>query len=100
MYVFQTQRKHTSILAAGGATSQHGATPTKKTPGGAGKRTASTARLGEPSGVLPDQEGGGEVGEGKSEGHAYVEAGSYVFLEMELNRPLIPKRPPSVLAGR
>ena len=42
-------------------------------------------------------EGGGE---GKSEAHAFVEAMSYVYLEIELERALIPKRPASVLAER
>ena len=48
--------------------------------------------------MIQTEEGGGEVGETKSEAHAYVEARSYVYLELELHRPLVPKRPASVLA--
>lgn len=34
------------------------------------------------------------------EGQQYVEAMSYVILEINLNRPLVPKRPPEELAKR
>ena len=96
----QLQREHTSILisAAETAAASQSVAAAKKTPGG--KRTASAARLADASIVTSNQEGGGEGGEVKSEGCAYVEAGSYVFLEIELHKPLIPKRPPSVLAQR
>ena len=94
----QLQREHTSILVSAAETAAASVAAAKKTPGG--KRTASAARLADASIVTPNQEGGGEGGEVKSEGCAYVEAGSYVFLEIELHKPLIPKRPPSVLAQR
>ena len=41
-----------------------------------------------------------EGAESKSEAQAYVDAKTYVYLEIELHRPLIPKRPASVLAER
>ena len=94
----QLQREHASILVSAAETAAASVAAAKKTPGG--KRTASAARLADASIVTPDRDGGGEGGEVKSEGCAYVEAGSYVFLEIELHKPLIPKRPPSVLAQR
>ena len=51
--------------------------------------------------MATEEEGGGAgEGEGKSESHVYVDARSYLFLEVEMHRPLIPKRPASVLAER
>ncbi len=47
--------------------------------------------------ILPSDGEGGEV---KSEAHAYVDCKSYVVLEIALEKPLIPKRPTSVLAER
>ena len=47
--------------------------------------------------------GDGEGGEGVEvprESQIYVDAKTYVYLEIELHRPLIPKRPASVLAER
>ena len=40
------------------------------------------------------------VDEPKLEGHIYVEARSYLLLEMKLAKPLVPKRPASVIANR
>ena len=40
------------------------------------------------------------VDEPKLEGHIYVEARSYLLLEMKLAKPLVPKRPASVIASR
>ena len=97
--LLQPQREHTSILvSAADAAAAQSLAAAKKTPGG--KRTASVARLADASVATLDREGGGEGGEVKSEGCAYVEAGTYVSLEMELDRPLIPKRRPSILAQR
>ncbi len=46
-------------------------------------------------------EGAGVPAEGvKKEGDAYEDAKAYVFLELQLDAPLIPKRPMSVLATR
>ncbi len=42
----------------------------------------------------------GEDGEAKGEAHIYVDCKSYVVLEIALEKPLIPKRPTSVLADR
>ena len=50
--------------------------------------------------VAGEEGGGATEGEGKSESHVYVEARSYLFLEVEMHHPLIPKRPASVLAER
>ena len=47
--------------------------------------------------------GDGEGGEGAElprEAQVYVDAKTYVYLEIELYRPLIAKRPASVLAQR
>lgn len=97
--LLQLQCEHTSILVStADAAAAQSLAAAKKTPGG--KRTASVARLADASVATLDREGGGEGGEVKSEGCAYVEAGTYVFLEMELDRPLIPKRRPSILAQR
>ena len=45
-------------------------------------------------------EAGGEGGEVPREAQVYVDAKTYVYLEIELHRALIPKRPASVLAER
>ena len=47
--------------------------------------------------------GDGETGEGAKvprEAQVYVDAKTYVYLEIELHKPLIPRRPASVLADR
>ena len=52
---------------------------------------------------VPGGGGDGEGGEGVEvprESQIYVDAKTYVYLEIELHRPLIPKRPASVLAER
>lgn len=49
--------------------------------------------------AVPDGETG-EVQEVPREAQIYVDAKTYVYLEIELHRPLIPRRPVSVLAER
>ncbi len=67
------------------------------------KTTNSVAKISDGGGVA----GGGGVGstdEGvepvKRDADAYQEARTYVFLEVELHKPLITKRPASVLTER
>ena len=58
------------------------------------------------SSIIPGEVGSGDEGTGppfegvKREGDAYEEAKTYVYLELQINTPLIPKRPASVLATR
>ena len=64
------------------------------------KTTASMAKISDVVGA-----GEGSVAEGaepavKRDSDAYQEARTYVFLEMELHKPLIAKRPASVLTER
>jgi hypothetical protein len=58
--------------------------------------------LGEGGAAAGSAEGeGGEGGaELPKEAQVYVDAKTYVYLEIELQRPLIPRRPASVLAQR
>ena len=79
-----------------------------KKPLGAGaiKRTGSSAKAPESSASQPEDGkaggggGGGEGGEGKSEACAYRDAKTYVYLEIELLKPLVPKRSTSALSER
>ena len=105
MYVcvccLQTQREYSSqmmtivqqhIISSGGLGAG------RKT--GGGKRTGSTMKFHDSTVMSEGMEGGGGEGEKKTEAHVYVEARTYVYLEIELKNPLIPKRPASVLAQR
>ena len=102
----QTKFPHSSLLATSTnlATAGGGNLGAK---GGKNKRTASSLRLQDTSSVLGEGGTGateGESGEGGAEvpkeAHIYVNAKTYVYLEIELQRPLIPRRPASVLAQR
>ena len=105
----QTKYPHSSLLATFSNLAPAGG-GNLGAKGGKNKRTASSLRLQDTSSVLGD--GGattagateGESGEGGAEvpkeAQVYVDAKTYVYLEIELQRPLIPKRPASVLAQR
>ena len=94
-HTHQTKRSYSAMLTQ----SANAAASTKKPAGG--KRAPSSTKLQEPSGMLGEgADSNGEGGEAKSEAHVYVDASSYVVLEIELEKPLIPKRPSSVLAER
>ena len=108
----QTKYPHSSLLVTSTNLAPAGGNLGAK--GGKNKRTASSLRLQDTSSVLGDGgtaggvaaagTGEGEGGEGGTEvpkeGQVYVDAKTYVYLEIELQRPLIPRRPASVLAQR
>ena len=93
-HTHQIKRSYSILL-----TQSANAASSKKTAGG--KRAPSSTKLQEPSGMLGEgADSSGEGGEARSEAHVYVDANTYVVLEIELEKPLIPKRPVSVLAER
>lgn len=110
-FIPQTKYPHSSLLATSTNLAPAGGNLGVK--GGKNKRTASSLRLQDTSSVLGDGgttggvatgTGEGEGGEGGAEvpkeAQVYVDAKTYVYLEIELQRPLIPRRPASVLAQR
>lgn len=107
MYICsQTQREHTSQLTAivqeyVASTSGGGVGGGKKGGGGigGGKRTSSVMKSLE-SGIISGGDGLEEGVGGRSEAHVYVDAHSYIYLEIELHKPLIAKRPISALTER
>ena len=117
MYIYlsdvhtQTKYPHTSLLATPTNVAPPGGTLGGGGKAGKSKRTASALRLQDGSSVMGDSggggggggvggEAGGEGGEIPREAQVYVDAKTYVYLEIELHRALIPKRPVSVLAER
>ena len=98
----QTKYPHSSLLATSTNIVPTGGNLGAK--GGKNKRTASSLRLQDTSSVLGEGGGAGEDsgegGEVPKEAQVYVDAKTYVYLEIELHRPLIPRRPASVLAER
>ena len=107
----QTKYPHSSLLATSSNVAPAGG-GNLGAKGGKNKRTASSLRLQDTSSVLGDGGGAaaaagateGESGEGggevPKEAQVYVDAKTYVYLEIELQRPLVPRRPASVLAQR
>ena len=72
----------------------------KKLGGVAGKKgPTSSSRLNDTSLAIGSDNEGAE-GEIKSEALIFLESKTYVYLEIELHKPLIPKRPGSVLAEK
>ena len=63
------------------------------------KKMASSLRMGE-SGSQADFHAEAQIQETKSEAHAYLDSKSYLYVEIEFQNPLIPKRPTSILAQR
>lgn len=65
------------------------------------KPTSSTVKIHADVGVTSSGDEGSGLSEGiKREGCVYNEARTYVYLELQLDRPFIPKRSASVLATR
>ncbi|KAL3873547.1 hypothetical protein ACJMK2_036646 [Sinanodonta woodiana] len=66
-------------------------------------RSNSIAPVDETSGTVTKSDAGSEVENQapvNAEGQQYVDAKSYILIEISLTRPLIPKRPPEELARR
>ncbi|XP_064394779.1 cilia- and flagella-associated protein 70-like isoform X2 [Halichondria panicea] len=91
----KTKKPHSALLTpvVSGGTSSKKLAGNKRAP-------SSSNKVIDTSGMLNTDGTDGEGGEVKSEAHAYVDCKSYVVLEIALEKPLIPKRPTSVLAER